>query len=431
MTTRTLVAVALIVGLVAGTWLGRHALTPDAGGDAGQTAGEREILYWVAPMDPSYRRDEPGKSPMGMDLVPVYANDDTTAGDIVSIDPAVVQNLGVKTEPARLGRLHRLVETVARVGYDEETIHHVHTRVDGWVERLLVKAAGDTVTKGQLLFELYSPTLVNAQQEYLAALGGNSQVLLDASRERLEALGVTAEEIRKLESSRTVRRRVSFFAPSDGVVVMLGVREGMYVTPATDAIAIANLDSIWVIAEVLERQASWVAPGQAATVSLDYLPGETFQGNVDYVYPEIDPVSRTLRVRLRFDNQHHMFRPNMYASVTIAGLPTDEVVHVPRRALIRGGDGDRVVLALGAGRYRSVPVEAGIESGDRMAILRGIEAGDAVVVSAQFLIDSEANITSALSRFQSEAAAGDASGDKSHSGHRHDNHRQDDEEQRR
>lgn len=211
MTTRTLVAVALIVGLVAGTWLGRHALTPDAGGDAGQTAGEREILYWVAPMDPSYRRDEPGKSPMGMDLVPVYANDDTTAGDIVSIDPAVVQNLGVKTEPARLGRLHRLVETVARVGYDEETIHHVHTRVDGWVERLLVKAAGDTVTKGQLLFELYSPTLVNAQQEYLAALGGNSQVLLDASRERLEALGVTAEEIRKLESSRTVRRRVSFF----------------------------------------------------------------------------------------------------------------------------------------------------------------------------------------------------------------------------
>ncbi len=422
MTTKIKVAVALIVGLAVGIGLGRYLLAPtnDAGGNAGQTAGEPEILYWVAPMDSSYRRDGPGKSPMGMDLVPVYADDAAAPEGVVSIDPAIVQNLGVKTEPAQRGRLHRLVETVARVGYDEETIHHVHTRVDGWVERLVVKAAGDSVAKDQLLFELYSPTLVNAQQEYLAALRGNSPVLLDASRERLEALGVTEDEISELESRRTVRRRVSFFAPSDGVVAMLGVREGMYVTPATDAMAIANLDSIWVIAEVLERQAGWVAPGQAATVRLDYLPGETFEGIVDYVYPELDPVTRTLRVRLRFDNPRRVFRPNMYASVAIAGLPTDSLVHVPRRALIRGGNGDRVVLALGEGRFRPVPVEAGFESGDRVAILNGVEAGDAVVVSAQFLIDSEASTASALSRFESQATAGTASGDESHDGHRHD-----------
>ena len=425
MTTRIKVTVALMVGLAAGIGLARYVLAPDTDGNVGQAAGEPEILYWVAPMDSSYRRDGPGKSPMGMDLVPVYADDAAAPGDIVSIDPAIVQNLGVKTAPAERSRLHRLVETVARVGYDEETIHHVHTRVDGWVERLVVKAAGDSVADGQLLFELYSPTLVNAQQEYLAALRGNSPVLLEASRERLEALGVTADEIRQLESSRTVRRRVSFFAPSDGVVVMLGVREGMYVTPATDAMAIANLDSVWVIAEVLERQAGWVASGQAATVRLDYLPGETFAGIVDYVYPELDPVTRTLRVRLRFDNPRRVFRPHMYASVTIAGLPIDNLVHVPRRALIRGGNGDRVVLALGEGRFRPVPVEAGIESGDRIAILRGVEAGDVVVVSAQFLIDSEASTASALSRFESEAAAGSASSDESQDGHRHDSHRHD------
>ena len=427
MTTRIKVTVALMVGLAAGIGLARYVLAPDTDGNVGQAAGEPEILYWVAPMDSSYRRDGPGKSPMGMDLVPVYADDAAAPGDIVSIDPAIVQNLGVKTAPAERSRLHRLVETVARVGYDEETIHHIHTRVDGWVERLVVKAAGDSVADGQLLFELYSPTLVNAQQEYLAALRGNSPVLLEASRERLEALGVTADEIRQLESSRTVRRRVSFFAPSDGVVVMLGVREGMYVTPATDAMAIANLDSVWVIAEVLERQAGWVASGQAATVRLDYLPGESFEGTVDYVYPELDPVTRTLRVRLRFDNPGRVFRPHMYASVTIAGLPTDTLVHVPRRALIRGGNGDRVVLALGEGRFRPVPVEAGIESGDRIAILRGVEAGDAVVVSAQFLIDSEASTASALSRFESEAAAGAASSDESQDSHRHHGHRPDDQ----
>ena len=168
-----------------------------------------------------------------------------------------------------------------------------------------------------------------------------------------------------------------------------------------------------------------MAPGQAATVRLDYLPGETFAGIVDYVYPELDPVTRTLRVRLRFDNPRRVFRPHMYASVTIAGLPTDSLVHVPRRALIRGGNGDRMVLALGEGRFRPVPVEAGIESGDRIAILRGVEAGDAVVVSAQFLIDSEASTASALSRFESEATAGAASSDESQNGHRHHGHRHD------
>ncbi len=266
--------------------------------------------------------------------------------------------------------------------------------------------------QGQLLFELYSPTLVNAQQEYLAALRSSNKVLLDASKDRLDALGVTTGEVARLDRERTVRQRVRVYAEMDGVIAHLGVREGIYVTPATEVMSVARLDRVWVIAEVFERQAAWVEPGQRAEVELDYLPGRRWQGVVDYVYPELDPATRTLRVRIRFDNEGEVLRPNMFARVTLFGGETEPVVHVPREALIRGGKVDRVVLALGAGRFRAQPVEVGIESGDRVAIREGVSPGDRVVTSGQFLIDSESNIEAALSRMQ---RAGD---DREHSAER-------------
>ncbi|MDH4057102.1 MAG: efflux RND transporter periplasmic adaptor subunit, partial [Gammaproteobacteria bacterium] len=200
---------------------------------------------------------------------------------------------------------------------------------------------------------------------------------------------------------KAVRQRVPVYAEIDGVIANLGVREGIFVTPATEIMSVAKLDSIWVLAEVFERQAAWVRTGQAATVELDYLPGKTWNGVVDYVYPELNPVTRTLKVRIRFENDDATLRPNMFSRVTIQGDGFGEVVHVPREAVIRGGSVDRVVIAMGNGRFRVQPVNIGIESGDRIAIRSGLNEGDDVVVSAQFLIDSESNIAAALSRLES------------------------------
>lgn len=391
------IAIAIVVALVAGVLLGREWSV----GTTAVPSTQREILYWVAPMDPNYRRDEPGKSPMGMDLKPVYADEVDVKSGVVSIDPTVLNNLGVRTALAERGTLPRRVETVGYIGFDEDTLQHVHTRVDGWIEKLATKATGDPVRKGQLLFELYSPTLVNAQQEYLAALQSNNTVLRSASRDRLIALGVTAGEIEQLHRDRKAMQRVRVYAQADGVIAHLGVREGIFVTPSTEVMSVARLDRVWVLAEVFERQSAWVQPGQEATVKLDYLPGKTLHGNVDYIYPELDPKTRTLKVRLRFDNEGETLRPNMFARVAIDGTAIDNIVHVPREAVIRGGSSSRVVVALGDGRFESREVLLGIESGKRVAIRSGLSEGEVVVISAQFLIDSEANIDVALERLES------------------------------
>ena len=393
-----IVIVAVVAALLLGLLIGRSS-TPQPEVEPGASA-EREILYWVAPMDPNYRRDEPGKSPMGMDLVPVYADEVASRPGVVSIDPTMVNNLGVRTAPAERGTLPRLVDTVGYIGYDEDTLQHVHTRVEGWIEELAATATGDPVKKGQLLFELYSPTLVSAQQEYLAALSSNNEGLRAASRDRLLALGVTNREIARLDRDRTASQRVRVYADTDGVIAQLGVREGMFVTPATEVMSIAQLDKVWVVAEVFERQSALVEPGQPATVELDYLPGLSLQGTVDYVNPELDPKTRTLGVRLRFENEGARLLPNMFARVVIEGRPVNNIVHVPREAVVRGGSSSRVVVDLGDGVFESRKVLVGIESGDRVAIRRGLQEGEQVVVSAQFLIDSESNIDSALSRME-------------------------------
>lgn len=390
-------AVAVSVAIIAGITIGRYWGEPEPG-QVSVSQAEREILYWVAPMDPNYQRDEPGKSPMGMDLIPVYADEVDSQPGTVSIDPTTVNNLGVRSDPVEVGALPSRIDTVGYVGYDEESLTHIHTRVEGWIERLSVTSTGDPVEQGQPLFEIYSPTLVNAQEEFVVALRSGNEALERASRERLVALGMTTGEIQRLARDRQVEQRIRVFAERDGIVAQLGVREGIYVTPATNVMSIAELDRVWVLAEVFERQAAWVAAGDHATVRLDYLPGRSWEGQVDYVYPELDPVTRALKVRVRLDNDEAALRPNMFARVMIEGGPGEARVHIPREALIRGGKVDRVVLDLGGGRYRAQPVVVGIESGDRVAILEGLGVEDRVVTSAQFLIDSESNIESALQR---------------------------------
>ena len=359
--------------------------------------GEREILYWVAPMDPNYRRDKPGKSPMGMDLIPVYA-DEEEAGNAISIKPEIVQSLGVRTAEAQLTRLWRMIDTVGYVDFDETKLAHIHLRTYGWIEKLYVKSEGDRVKKGERLLDLYSPELVNAQEEFVQALRVGNQRLIRASRERLQALGIPNDQIRELARSHRIRQTVTIYAPQDGIVAHLPVREGMYVKPANQVMTLADLSTIWVLAEVFERQVEWVHLQNPADINLPYLPGRTWEGKVQYIYPSLDPKTRTLKVRLRFDNPGEELKPNMYANVKIYGGPKDDVVAIPLEALIRTGREERVILALGDGRFEARKVRSGIESGEWVEIVEGLEPGEKVVTSGQFLIDSEASLKATLTR---------------------------------
>lgn len=363
---------------------------------ANSFADEKEILYWVAPMDPNYRRDEPGKSPMGMALVPVYA--DESGGNAVTISPEVIQNLGVRTAKAEISRLWRGIDTVGYVDFDESKVSHIHLRTEGWVENLVVRSEGERVKKGDRLFDFYSPQLVNAQEEFVQALLAGNKGLISASSERLVALGVSEDQISGLRKDRKPRQYISVFAPQDGVVSTLPVREGMFIKPSMKVMSLADLSSVWLLAEVFERQANWVSMGNSAQVTLSYLPGREWQGKVEYIYPSLDPKTRTLKVRLRFDNPEEALKPNMYANVKIYGGAKSNIVVVPMEALIRTGRDERVIVALGEGRFEARTVKAGIESGDWVEISNGLKEGEDVVVSGQFLIDSEASIKASFRR---------------------------------
>ena len=357
-----------------------------------------EILYWVAPMDANYRRDKPGKSPMGMELVPVYADADGGDGSSISIAPEVVQNLGVRTAVAERSRLWRGIDTVGYVDYDESKVSHIHLRTEGWIENLAVESEGERVTRGQRLFNLYSPALVNAQEEFVQALVGGNKGLIRASRSRLTALGIPGSQIKRLEKERKASQTIPIYAPQDGVVASLSVRDGMYIKPATRVMSLADLSSVWLLAEVFERQADWVEVNQPAEVTLAFLPGRTWEGRVEYIYPSLDPKTRTLKARLRFPNPDEALKPNMYANVIIYGGPKDDVVVIPIEALIRTGREERVVIALGKGRFESRTVRAGIESGEWVEVIEGVQPGEDIVVSGQFLIDSEASLKASMMR---------------------------------
>ncbi|HKL77344.1 MAG TPA: efflux RND transporter periplasmic adaptor subunit [Gammaproteobacteria bacterium] len=385
-----------------------------AGADGGKAKkdGEREVLYWVAPMDDSYRRDEPGKSPMGMDLVPVYADEAAARPGTVKIDPSVVNNLGVKTAKAERRDLSRTLRTVGTVTYDERKVSHIHTRVEGWVEELHLDAEGDRVEVDQAILEIYSPELVTAQEEYLLAkrrarrLGGGvdspGSDMVRQARERLLFYGVSPREIDELEETGEIQRTVVLRAPHAGVVTELGVREGMRVTPEKNLYTVANLSTVWVQADVYAYQAEWVAEGDPVTLELPFLPGRQWTGKVDYVYPYLDPTTRTVTARLVFANPDGTLKPNMFATAVIEADPQTDVVAVPREAVIRTGKRTVVVTALGDGAFRPAPVETGVTSGEWVEIRQGLAAGQKVVTSGQFLLDAEADFDAAMERMESE-----------------------------
>ena len=338
---------------------------------------------------------------MGMDLVPVYADgnpSNTARPGAIWISPEVVNNLGVRTAIAEIRSLQPNIITVGYVKYDEDQLTHVHPRVEGWVEKLYVKADGDRVEKGQPLYALYSPELVNAQEELVFALNRNNPRLITAAENRLKALQIDPTVIDELRRTQRVKRSLTFYSPRSGVIDNLNIREGSYVRPGTTLVSVGTLDDVWVQAEIFESQAPLVEVGQPVTMTLDYLAGKQWLGSVDYVYPTLDPQTRTARVRLRFDNPQALLKPNMFAKVAIQTSADPNVLVIPKEAVIRLGDHNRVVLAQGQGRYKSITVELGRLDAEFAEIRSGLKAGERVVTSAQFLLDSESSKTSDFKR---------------------------------
>ena len=363
------------------------------------TQTEAEPLYWVAPMDPNYRSDEPGLSPMGMELIPVYAEGESAGGPgTISISPEVVNNIGVRTGRVTYQAINTEINTVGYVDYDQDQLVHIHARIDGWVEKLYVTAEGSPVQTGQPLYDLYSPELVAAQEELVLAISRNNATLIQGAERRLQALQVPQQTIDQIKSQGQVQQAVTFRSPSSGFVDNLNIREGFYVTPANTLMSVGALDQVWVEAEVFERQSALVEVGQSVSMQLDYLPGRTWSGQVDYLYPTLDATTRTARVRLRFDNEDMSLKPNMFANIRIEAESPEQPLTIPREALIRTGTQDRVVLALGDGRFKSIEVAVGRMDSQRVEILNGLAAGEEIVTSAQFLLDSESSKSSDFMR---------------------------------
>ena len=332
----------------------------------------------------------------GMDLVLMDKN--SAEGDMVTLTPRMINMLGVRTDTVKKRTHYRRINSVGYIKFDEDRHSSIKLRTEGWVEQLAVKAVGDTVRKGQLLIELYSPKLVNTQEELLQAMEMKNATLLDAARERLKALGVSESQIDTLEQTKQVQQLVKVYAPQDGVVSELNIREGMFVPPSKPIASIESMASVWLVANVFESQSDWVKEGQRAEAKLPFMPDKVWQGTVEHIYPSLDPKTRSLEVRIRLDNPGQVLKPNMYADVTIYAEPKRKVLTVPRDSIISTGGSERVILAMGKGRFKPVTIRTGIETNDRVEVIDGLKEGDEIVLSSQFLIDSESSLRASILR---------------------------------
>lgn len=392
----------IAAGLGGGILLERQVLSAPAPAPQQAESGPR-ILYWWDPMIPDFKSDKPGKSPMGMDMFPVYEGQETGRAEdkgAVTVFPAAVQNLGIRTARAERTDLVPAIETFGSVSFDESRTTHLHVRGRGWIERLYTRVMGEHVERGQLLMEVFSPELVTAAYEYVREAERGPSGNTDGARRKLTALGVSDRQIEEIRRTRAVPERIKVYAPQPGIVEALGVAEGMYVESDVTLMSIVDHASVWVMGEVFESQVGLVFRGMQAEVRIAGQPGRTWTGAVDYVYPELKPDTRTARLRIRLDNADGALQPNMYASVRLVTKPRTNVLAIPNDALIRTGQAERVVLALGEGRFRPIPVKAGLAVGDKVEIAEGLKEGDRVVTSAQFLIDSESSLSAGLARMQ-------------------------------
>lgn len=391
-------------------------LKPGTGG-GDQASTERKIKYWKSSMDPTYVRDEPGKDAMGMDLVPIYEDGGTSGG--ISVDPVTQQSMGVRTAPVEVRDLHRSLRAIGLVTFDEARQYAVNSKIEGWIEKLYINQSGQPVRKGQPLLEIYSPDLVAAQQEYLLALESSKRQstspfpeiadggkrLLEAARSRLRYWDISEQQINQLEQTKQVKKTLTLYSPNSGIVTMKTVLQGMRVMAGEELLQIADLSQVWVNAEIYEQDLPWVKVGQSARVELPYASSKALEGKVDYIYPYLAGETRTVKARIVFANPGLELKPDMYANVQIATEAVKGVLAIPANAVLRSGQGAVVFVARGEGKFDPRPVETGANGDDGYVQIRsGLNAGDNVVTSAQFMLDSESKLREAIEKMREPQA---------------------------
>lgn len=397
-----------------------------AGAEGGGPGGEREILFYRNPMDPSITSPVPRKDEMGMDYVPVYADEvegeGATAlndGPVVSIDPVVVQNMNVQTAPVERRTIAREIRTVGYLEYDQQKMVSVTTKYSGFIEKVYVNYKGQPVRKGEPLFEIYSPELVQTEQELLSALEYARRMedtpeetrqraasLVEAARQRLSYWDITPEQVERVEETGEVHRTLTVTAPASGVVMMrMPGLEGMAAKPGMELFHIADLSSLWLNVEVFEDQLAWVREGSRADVTLSYFPGEHFTGRVRYVEPEVSEKTRTVSLMLEVPNRNGKLKSGMYATVVFRPPAAEEAVAVPSQAVLRTGERNVVIVALGDGRFAPREVTLGVSGEGYVRVLEGLSGGETIVTSSQFLIDSESNLKAAIQKMVAEKRA--------------------------
>lgn len=410
------IAVALIIGAVAGYWFAPGmAPTTDTVATTRQQAEQRTPLFYRNPMNPSITSPVPAKDEMGMDYVPVYKDDDQAADEptgTVKINPVTVQSIGVRTVRAERRALAHTIRAVGRVAYDEGRLTRLHPKVEGWVEQVNVNNTGDPVADDQVLLSIYSPQLVATQQELVLAYNNRETLatspfedirkgadeMVSSARQRLQLMDVPQHQLRELERTRQIKKSLHIHAPSDGIVVKIDVREGQYVTPKDQLYMFADLSTVWVYVDIYENEVPWVKAADKATIQVASIPGRTFEGKVAYVYPYLESRTRTVKVRLEFDNSEQLLKPDMFANVTIDAGAQPESIVIPTEAVVRSGPREQVFVVREAGKFEPRPVEIGISADGLTQVLRGLDVGEQVVTSSQFLIDSESKLREATAK---------------------------------
>ena len=387
----------------------------------------KKIKYWAAPMDPTYIRNEPGQSPMGMDLVPVYeeAGDEKEPSSTIRIDPVTQQNMGVRLGRVEKKNLTKTIRTFGTITYDETELYSVNTKFNGWIETLYVDFLGERVEKGQPLFDIYSPDLLTAQQEYLIAvqqqkgLNGKKSKdatkgtdrFLDASRTRLSYWDFTDEQIAQLETAGEIQKTITIFSPASGVVIKKSALKGHYVKAGEHQYEIADLSTVWVDVDIYEYELPWVRKGMPAEMDLAYIPGKRYVGEVLFIYPYLDPKTRTARLRLSFPNPDDKLKPGMYANVYLQNTLPGKRLVVPQEAVIDSGVRKRVFVSRGKGKFEPRDVTIGAEGNDyEFEVIDGLAEGEEIVLSGQFMLDSESRLKEAIAKMlevRSQAAGGD------------------------
>lgn len=389
---------------------------------AASTPTQRKILYWRAPMDPNYISNKPGKSPMGMDLVPVY-EDEATQATGIHVDPNFLQNFGVRTAVAERGSIPVDIRTVGLLDYNQKNLVLVNTKYEGWIEKAAVNYVGEPVLKGQELFEIYSPQLVNTEQDYLSTLdyvqklaGATDQEaverarsLLNATRERLRYWDITDAQIDQLKNTGKVMRTLKVFSPVSGLVIAKASDslEGMKLTPGMNVYKIADLSTIWAGIEVYEDQIRYVQIGRQTEITLNAFPNRHWSGKVIYIDPNINPQTRTLKAFVQISNPDGILRPEMYANVEMRIPVVSAVVKVPEEAVLHSGEQSVVIVEVAKGLFDPRDVELGALGDGYREILKGVQAGEMVVTSSQFLIDSESNLKEAVQKMLDQRPAAD------------------------